>query len=77
MYLRTIPVGQLQANCYIFGAEYAMYVAVIDPGDQFELIRHTLEEDCKIPSREKRVLFFGKVRVNHRKFIKLSCFYLF
>ncbi len=50
MYLRTIPVGELRANCYIFGAEYAMYAAVIDPGDQFDLIQSVLEEDCKIPS---------------------------
>lgn len=34
MILQTIPVGRLQANCYVVGDEDTREVVVIDPGDQ-------------------------------------------
>jgi glyoxylase-like metal-dependent hydrolase (beta-lactamase superfamily II) len=50
MYLKRIQVGFLQENCYLVGAEYAMFCAVIDPGDEFEKIDKILTDDCKTPS---------------------------
>ncbi|MBZ4644843.1 MAG: hydroxyacylglutathione hydrolase [Petroclostridium sp.] len=38
MILKVLPVGQLKANCYIFGDENTNEVAVIDPGDEGQRI---------------------------------------
>lgn len=38
MILERIPVGHLQANCYIMGDKDTKQVVVIDPGDQGEII---------------------------------------
>lgn len=45
MIFDTIPVGQLETNCYLVGDEAAGVCAVIDPGDEpeqiLQMIRHS------------------------------------
>ena len=43
MYIDTLPVGPIMANCYILGCEETLDAAVIDPGDEVERILATLE----------------------------------
>ena len=50
MLIKTIPVGQLETNCYIVMDEAAMVCAVIDPGDESNAILDYIEEhhlDCQ------------------------------
>ena len=42
--IRTLPVGDLQTNCYIVWAEGEAWCVVIDPGDAPELILQATEE---------------------------------
>ena len=42
MILKTIIVGSLEANCYIFGSDKTKDVVVIDPGDDYEKIAAAL-----------------------------------
>ena len=44
MLIKTIPVGQLETNCYIVTDENSMDCAVIDPGDESNSILNYLEE---------------------------------
>lgn len=44
MILELIPVGQLQANCYIFGDKEDKQAVVIDPGDEGEKIFKLIKE---------------------------------
>ena len=39
MLIKTLPVGQLETNCYVVTDENALVCAVIDPGDEPERIR--------------------------------------
>ncbi len=45
MITRPIPVGPLQANCYIVGCEETRQAAVIDPGGDVDQILALLEKD--------------------------------
>lgn len=45
MIVRTLPVGPLQANCYIVGCQESLQAAVIDPGGDVERILAALEKD--------------------------------
>lgn len=50
MLIKTIPVGQLEANCYIVTDEDSLQCAVIDPGDESNTIMDYLESNnlkCK------------------------------
>ncbi len=50
MLIKTIPVGQLETNCYVVTDEGALRCAVIDPGDESNTILNYLEENhlhCK------------------------------
>jgi hydroxyacylglutathione hydrolase len=42
MILKTLPVGMLQVNCYVLGAESTHEAIVIDPGDNANEIMDTL-----------------------------------
>lgn len=44
MIIKCLPVGQLQANCYIIGDEDTKEVAVIDPGGEGEKIYDLMRE---------------------------------
>ena len=44
MLIKTIPVGQLETNCYVVTDENSMDCAVIDPGDESNSILNYLEE---------------------------------
>ena len=44
MLVKTIPVGQLETNCYVVTDETSMDCAVIDPGDESNAILNYLEE---------------------------------
>lgn len=44
MIVKTLPVGPLQANCYIVGCEETKLGAIIDPGDEGERILGTVED---------------------------------
>ena len=53
MIIKAMPVGPIMANCYIVGCEETKKAAVIDPGDEAEMILDTLERlgltiDCII-----------------------------
>jgi glyoxylase-like metal-dependent hydrolase (beta-lactamase superfamily II) len=42
--VKTLPVGPLQANCYIVGCEKTRLAAVIDPGDEAERILQAVKD---------------------------------
>ena len=44
MLIKTIPVGQLETNCYVVTDEATLDCAVIDPGDESNAILDYLEE---------------------------------
>lgn len=44
MLIKTIPVGQLETNCYVVTNEETLDCAVIDPGDESNAILDYLEE---------------------------------
>ena len=44
MLIKTIPVGQLETNCYVVTDENTLDCAVIDPGDESNTILDYLEE---------------------------------
>ena len=44
MLIKTIPVGQLETNCYVVTDETTLDCAVIDPGDESNTILDYLEE---------------------------------
>lgn len=44
MLIKTLPVGQLETNCYVVTDESSMDCAVIDPGDESNAILNYLEE---------------------------------
>lgn len=45
MLIKTIPVGQLETNCYVVTDEATLDCAVIDPGDESNTILDYLEEN--------------------------------
>lgn len=45
MLIKTIPVGQLETNCYIVTDENTLECAVIDPGDESNTILNYLEDN--------------------------------
>ena len=45
MLIKTIPVGQLEENCYVVTDEATLECAVIDPGDESGVILDYLEEN--------------------------------
>ncbi len=45
MLIKTIPVGQLEENCYIVTNEKTLECVVIDPGDESNTILDYLEEN--------------------------------
>ena len=45
MLIKTIPVGQLETNCYVVSDEDTMECAVIDPGDESNTILYYLEDN--------------------------------
>ncbi len=51
MLIKTIPVGQLETNCYIVTDEETLDCAVIDPGDESNAILDYLEDNrlhCRV-----------------------------
>ncbi len=44
MLIKCLPVGHVEANCYIVTDENTLECAVIDPGDEFNTIMDYLEE---------------------------------
>ena len=46
MLIKTLPVGQLETNCYIVGNENTLECVVIDPGDEANTILNYIES-CK------------------------------
>ncbi len=44
MFIKTLTVGPIQANCYILGCEETLEAIVIDPGDEADRILHALAE---------------------------------
>lgn len=45
MLIKTIPVGQLETNCYVVSNEDTLRCVVIDPGDESNVILNYLEEN--------------------------------
>ena len=45
MLIKTLPVGQLETNCYVVTDEASLRCAVIDPGDESNTILDYLEEN--------------------------------
>lgn len=51
MLIKTIPVGQLETNCYIVTDEDTMECAIVDPGDESNSILNYIEENhmtCRV-----------------------------
>jgi hydroxyacylglutathione hydrolase len=42
--VKTLPVGELQANCHIVGCEVTKQGAIIDPGDEADRILKAVQE---------------------------------
>ena len=45
MLIKTLPVGQLETNCYVVSDEDTLACAVIDPGDESNTILNYLEDN--------------------------------
>ena len=45
MLIKTLPVGQLETNCYVVTDENALVCAVIDPGDESNTILDYIEDN--------------------------------
>ena len=45
MLIKTIPVGQLETNCYVVTNEHTLECVLIDPGDESNTILDYLEEN--------------------------------
>ena len=45
MLIKTIPVGQLETNCYVVTDEETLSCAVIDPGDESNTVLDYLEDN--------------------------------
>ena len=45
MLIKTLPVGQLETNCYVVTDERSLLCAVIDPGDESNTILDYLEDN--------------------------------
>ena len=45
MLVKTLPVGQLETNCYIVSNENTLECVVIDPGDEANTILNYLEDN--------------------------------
>jgi hydroxyacylglutathione hydrolase len=45
MLIKTLPVGQLETNCYVVTDEKSLICAVIDPGDESNTILDYLEDN--------------------------------
>lgn len=45
MLIKTIPVGQLETNCYVVTNEQTLDCVVVDPGDESNTILNYLEEN--------------------------------
>ena len=45
MLIKTIPVGQLETNCYVVTNEETLHCVVIDPGDESNTILDYLEDN--------------------------------
>jgi len=46
MLIKSFSVGQLGTNCYIVTDEKSLYTAVIDPGDEANVIMDYVERNC-------------------------------
>ena len=44
MLIKCIPVGHIEANCYVVTDESSLKCAVIDPGDEFNTIMDYIED---------------------------------
>ena len=44
MLIKTIPVGQLETNCYVITDEESLECAIVDPGDESNTILDYIEE---------------------------------
>lgn len=44
MIIKSLQVGQIGTNCYIFGDEKAGVCAIVDPGDEADRIARTVQE---------------------------------
>lgn len=49
MYIKTIVVGMLEANCYIVGDDASREVFIIDPGGDYEKIKKIIDSDLLKP----------------------------
>jgi glyoxylase-like metal-dependent hydrolase (beta-lactamase superfamily II) len=49
MFLEVFPTGPIQANCILIGDGAASKVAIIDPGDEAELILHRVRSSGLTP----------------------------
>ena len=50
MLIKTLPVGQLETNCYVVTNEETLECVVIDPGDETNTILNYMEDNklkCK------------------------------
>lgn len=47
--LHGLAVGEMEANCYIFGSGKTKEVAIIDPGAEYEKIKQLLDVEGLIP----------------------------
>lgn len=45
MYLKTLIVGMMEANCYIVGEESTKEVFIVDPGGDYKKIKKIIDED--------------------------------
>lgn len=61
MMLQTIPVGRLQANCYVVGDDDTGEVLVIDPGDQAAALAQHLRGESVVV----RYVFVTHAHLDH------------
>lgn len=50
MKIHTLPMGPVQANCYVVIDEHSGEAAVIDPGDYTDELKSVFRDEVKISS---------------------------
>lgn len=61
MLIKTLPLGHLEANCYVVADEGTLECAVIDPGDESNTVMDYIEETKLVP----RAIFLTHGHYDH------------
>lgn len=69
MLIKTLPVGQLETNCYIVTDEKSLHCAIIDPGDESNIILDYIESNKLQP----KTIMLTHGHFDHRLAVPAVC----